>query len=109
MIIFLLLTIAVALLAAAYWALAKGQTSFGVRLEEVRLVPTNAPNKDERICADLLVRIAGGFTFALNLVAWYILAGQMLQCVDSPMVLPVGDLSMRVPSATLRAKAREEV
>jgi hypothetical protein len=51
-------------------------------------------------------QIAGGFTFALNLIAWYILAGQLLQCVDFPVTLPVGDLSTRLPSASSRARAQ---
>jgi hypothetical protein len=59
-----------------------------------------------KCCADFYIQIAGGFTFALCLVAWYLLAGQILQSVDSIIALPVGDLSTRVPSASGRALAK---
>jgi hypothetical protein len=63
-------------------------------------------SQENKSCADSSIQVAGGFTFALCLVAWYLLAGQILQSVDSVIVLPVGDLSTRVPSASGRALAK---
>jgi len=36
---------------------------------------------------------AGAFTFALTMMIWYLLAVQLLEAVDFPLSLPVGDLS----------------
>jgi len=101
--IFFLLTIAVALLAAAYWQLAQGRAELGVKLEKVSACHRRG-KKDAMLT--VYFQIAGGFTFALCLVGWYLLAGQLLQSVDSPVAIPVGDLSLRVPSASLRARAK---
>ncbi|KIW83886.1 hypothetical protein Z517_03132 [Fonsecaea pedrosoi CBS 271.37] len=46
---------------------------------------------------------AGAFTWALTMMVWYLLAVQLLECVDFPLTLPVGDLSGFIKGKSERA------
>lgn len=51
---------------------------------------------------------AGGVLFTLSLVGWYLLASLMLQALDFPFDLPVGDLTI-IPSGSSQRKAAEDM
>ncbi|OJJ36201.1 hypothetical protein ASPWEDRAFT_156679 [Aspergillus wentii DTO 134E9] len=54
------------------------------------------------------LQIAGGaFNFALCMPVWHIFMVQMLDAVDFPISLPVGDLSTVIPGKSQKAKARQ--
>ncbi|KAM3538327.1 hypothetical protein ARSEF1564_008752 [Beauveria bassiana] len=72
--IFLLLDIALFLLAGAYWKAAAGDMQAFHALEAT----------------------TGGFVFILCIFGWYLLFAQLLRSVDFPLDLPVGDLSERL-------------
>lgn len=57
----------------------------------------------------VLLQAAGAFNFALCIPIWHIFLTQILEAVDFPFRIPVGDLSSVVPgrSQRIRAKARE--
>ncbi|KAJ5610851.1 hypothetical protein N7510_007570 [Penicillium lagena] len=57
--------------------------------------------------AATLQQYAGGFNFALCLPIWHIFVAQILEAVDFPISLPVGDLSTIVLGKTQKAKKRE--
>ncbi|KAM3523523.1 hypothetical protein NHJ13051_005029 [Beauveria bassiana] len=72
--IFLLLDIALFLLAGAYWKAAAGDMQAFHALEAT----------------------TGGFVFISCIFGWYLLFAQLLRSVDFPLDLPVGDLSERL-------------
>lgn len=51
-----------------------------------------------------LQHAAGGLTFVVSLLGWYLFFVQLLAAVDFPLNLPVGDLSRLVKGASERAK-----
>lgn len=54
-------------------------------------------------------RIAGGaFSFIASLVAWYLWFSMILESVDFPIALPVGDLSKYVKGRTELQKAKTD-
>ncbi|KAH8806071.1 GPR1/FUN34/yaaH family-domain-containing protein [Xylogone sp. PMI_703] len=77
-IIFLFLDVALLLLAAAYWCNAEGKTAAGERLNVA----------------------AGACVFVFCVFGWYLLFAQLLQALDFPFSLPVGDLSTRFKGAS---------
>jgi uncharacterized protein len=83
----LLLVIAFSTLAGTYFHLALGNAALAGRLQ---------------ICG-------GAFTFALSMCIWYLLAAQMLEAVDFPLSLPVGDLSHLIPGKSIRRPKQEHV
>jgi len=85
MMIFLLLIPAFGCLAGAFWKL--GQH-----------VPDAAT-------ATTLLHAAGGLTFVISLLGWYLFLVQLLASVDFPLNLPVGDLSRVIKGASERASA----
>jgi len=86
-VIFLFLDLALCLLAAAYWTLAEGNTALGGQLEVA----------------------AGACVFVFCMAGWYLLVVQLMQAVDFPLSLPVGDLSTRFKGAAARRKARGDI
>ena len=76
----LLLVIAFSTLAGTYFHLAIGNVALAGRLQ---------------ICG-------GAFTFALSILVWYLLFAQMLESVDFPLSLPVGDLSTTIPGKSIK-------
>ncbi|MCJ1321246.1 hypothetical protein MMC15_006590 [Xylographa vitiligo] len=86
-IIFLFLDLALYLLAAAYWTLAEGNTALGAQLEVA----------------------AGACVFVFCMAGWYLLIVQLMQAVDFPLSLPVGDLSTRFQGGAARRKARGDI
>ncbi|CEJ95024.1 Putative Transcriptional activator of ethanol catabolism AlcS [[Torrubiella] hemipterigena] len=78
--IFLFLDIALFVLAGAYWKAAEGDVQAFHRLEIT----------------------SGAFVFVFCVFGWYLLFAQLLETVDFPLDLPVGDLSGRI--LTSRAK-----
>lgn len=76
----LFLVIAFGTLAGTYFHLALGNVALAGRLQ---------------ICG-------GAFTFALSICVWYLLFAQMLESVDFPLSLPVGDLSSVVPGKSIK-------
>ncbi|KAI9804503.1 MAG: hypothetical protein M1825_001402 [Sarcosagium campestre] len=74
-----------AFLTATYWQIADGAAAAGARLQ-----------------------IASGvFSLLAVLPGWYIFIAQMLESLDFPFSLPVGDLSTLIKSASERKHARE--
>lgn len=60
--------------AGAFWNLAEGNDAMGAKLSVA----------------------SGALTFALTAMVWYLLFIQLLEAVDFPLTLPVGDLSQRI-------------
>jgi len=58
--------------------------------------------------ASKLQTCGGAFTLILSLFVWYLLLVQMLEAVDFPFTLPVGDLTSIVPGKSLRTPARRD-
>ena len=79
--IFLLLVPAFCCLAGAFWLLAEGTTAAAAK-------------------ALTCQHAAGGLTFAVSLLGWYLFLVQLLASVDFPLNLPVGDLSRFVKGAS---------
>jgi uncharacterized protein len=84
--IFLLLVPAFGCLAAAFWKIAQGTPS----ALQTALKAQHA---------------AGGLTFAVSLLGWYLFLVQLLASVDFPLNLPVGDLSRFIKGASEKAKS----
>jgi succinate-acetate transporter protein len=55
-----------------------------------------------------LQKTAGAFNLALCIPIWYIFIAQILDAVDFPITLPVGDLSTVVLGRSQKARKREE-
>ncbi|KPI36018.1 Protein alcS [Cyphellophora attinorum] len=70
--------------AGAFWNLAEGNVEIGGKL----------------------VVASGACTFALTSMVWYLLAVQLLESVDFPVTLPVGDLSKVIKGKSERAQAK---
>ncbi|KAK3621072.1 hypothetical protein LTR56_022998 [Elasticomyces elasticus] len=83
--IFVLLEIAFWLLTAGYWKAASGDAA----------------------AFATLAKATGACLFALDVLGFYLLFAQLLQAVDFPLDLPVGDLAHLVPSKTKLAKRKE--
>lgn len=81
-----LLTITFGLFAGTYWQMALGEVAFAEKLQVV----------------------AGAFNFALNFPIWMIFITQVLDAVDFPYSLPVGDLSKRIPGKSQRLRREED-
>jgi len=71
--------------AGAFWNLALGNVHAGERLTIA----------------------AGAFTWALTMMVWYLLAVQLLEAVDFPISLPVGDLSTVIKGKKERMLKRD--
>ncbi|OJJ57943.1 hypothetical protein ASPSYDRAFT_153100 [Aspergillus sydowii CBS 593.65] len=84
-----LLVITFGLTAGSFFQLANGAEELGERLQVA----------------------AGAFNFALCIPIWHIFLTQILEAVDFPFRIPVGDLSSVIPgrSQKIRAKAKEGV
>ena len=82
----LLLGTAFTLLAAVFWKITEGTP-------EALLTATHVQHG------------AGGLTFVVSLLGWYLLIVQLLASVDFPLNLPVGYLSRFVKGASEKAKA----
>ncbi|RFU24449.1 hypothetical protein B7463_g11889, partial [Scytalidium lignicola] len=78
--IFSTLTFALICLAASYWCIGHGNPSAGNKLQKA----------------------GGALTFAVCVMAWYYLLSLLLESVDFPLRIPVGDLSRRFEGATAR-------
>ncbi|KIX94350.1 uncharacterized protein Z520_10060 [Fonsecaea multimorphosa CBS 102226] len=83
--LFALIIIIAELLAAAYWSLADGAVSR----------------------AENLLKGAGAVTFILSAFAFYLLFTILLEAVDFPLTLPVGDLSTRFKGKRGRKAEKE--
>lgn len=84
--IFLLLVPAFGCLAAAFWKIAEGTP-------EALHTALKAQHA------------AGGMTFAVSMLGWYLVLVQLLASVDFPLNLPVGDLSRFIKGGSEKAKA----
>lgn len=80
--IFVTLDVALWLLVGDYWKLAEGDTVMALKLQHA----------------------AGALTFTFCMFGWYLLISLLLASLDFPFVLPVFDLSTRIPSATVMKK-----
>ncbi|BCS25009.1 uncharacterized protein APUU_41453S [Aspergillus puulaauensis] len=85
--IFVFLEAGVLLLAASYWYLAQGLQEAALRLEKA----------------------GGACVFVFSVAGWYLLFSIMLQSVDFPISLPVGDLSTRFEGKSAREKRAAEI
>jgi uncharacterized protein len=83
--IFLCLVPAFTCMAATFWKIAEGTPS----ALQTALKTQHA---------------AGGLTFTVSLLGWYLFFVQLLASVDFPLNLPVGDLSRFIKGASERAK-----
>ncbi|KAJ5036952.1 hypothetical protein NUH16_004833 [Penicillium rubens] len=59
------------------------------------------------VLAAKLQKAAGAFNFALCIPIWHIFIAQILDAVDFPITLPVGDLSTVVLGKSQKARKRE--
>ncbi|KAK3069400.1 hypothetical protein LTR53_012289 [Teratosphaeriaceae sp. CCFEE 6253] len=84
--IFVLLEIAVWLLVAGYWNASAGNA----------------------VAFAKLAKASGACLFALDVLGLYLLFAQLLQAIDFPLDLPVGDLSHIIPSKSRRAKKHKD-
>ncbi|KAH0536296.1 hypothetical protein FGG08_006811 [Glutinoglossum americanum] len=84
-VIFLTLAVAFPMLAGADWQLAQ---------------------KNVQIAQDLQ-KIGAAFLFVTSIAGWYAFIGSMLQCVDFPFDLPMGDLHI-IPSGSDKRKLKGE-
>jgi hypothetical protein len=84
--IFLFTVLGLELLAGAYWSIGAGKAELAVRL-------THA---------------AGGATFVVDMLGWYLFMVLVLASVDFPFDLPVGDLSKYIKAGSERRKLREQ-
>jgi succinate-acetate transporter protein len=84
--IFLLLVPAFGCLAGVFWKIAQGTP-------EALATAVKAQHA------------AGGLTFVVCLLGWYLFFVQLLASVDFPLNLPVGDLSRFIKGASEKAKA----
>jgi len=85
MMIFLLLVPAFGCLAGMFWKIAEGTAAAAAT-------------------AGTLQHAAGGLTFVICLLGWYLFFVQLLASVDFPLNLPVGDLSRFIKGASERTK-----
>ena len=83
--IFLLLVPAFSCLAGTFWKIAEGTPA-------------------ALSTATSLQHAAGGMTFVVCLLGWYLFLVQLLASVDFPLNLPVGDLSRFIKGASEKAK-----
>ncbi|KAK6363891.1 uncharacterized protein PV06_09715 [Exophiala oligosperma] len=74
------LTVGFGCFTGVYWNLAEGNHEMAARLQKV----------------------GGAFVFALCAIVWYLLFSELLESVDFPIALPVGDLSQVVPGMKRR-------
>ncbi|PLN80613.1 plasma membrane ammonium transporter [Aspergillus taichungensis] len=81
-----LLVITFGLFAGSYFQLALGATAMAEKLQV----------------------IGGAFNFALCMPIWHIFIAQLLESVDFPIAIPVGDLSTVVLGRSQKSKARQE-
>ncbi|KAI9812001.1 MAG: hypothetical protein M1827_004893 [Pycnora praestabilis] len=86
--VFLLFTLMLAFtfFTGSYWNLALGKT----------------------VVAHRLAVGAGGITFVTSLVAWYLFFSQLLEALDFPFQLPVGDLSHLIKGASEKESMKRE-
>lgn len=84
--IFLGLTPAFALLAAAFWNISLGEASAAMACQKA----------------------AAGLAFAVCLLGWYLFTAQLLAAVDFPVDLPVIDLSHLLKGGSDRKKQKEQ-
>lgn len=84
--IFFSLVLAFCCLAASFWHLAEGDATQALKLQHA----------------------GGGLTFVTSLAGWYLFTVQMLEAVDFPLNLPVGDLSRFVKGAKEKQRAKKE-
>lgn len=56
----------------------------------------------------MAIQASGAFTFALTMMVWYLLFIQLLDAVDFPIELPVGDLSHRIRSKSERLADKQK-
>lgn len=54
------------------------------------------------------LQAAGAFNFALCIPIWHIFIAQILDAVDFPITLPVGDLSTIVPGRSQKERKHQE-
>ena len=100
------LIIAFFTLAGTYFHLAVGNVAMAGRLQIVSALSHSCiwsfdPNTDS------LSKTGGAFTFALSLCVWYLLQVQMLEAVDFPINLPVGNLTVIILGRSIKALKRE--
>jgi uncharacterized protein len=89
--IFLLLDIALFLLTGAYWKAAEGNAEAFGSLSVV----SSLLHLYRIIQSDQHDQASGALVFAFCMLGFYLLFAQLLQAVEFPLDLPVGDLSTR--------------
>ncbi|KAF4991918.1 hypothetical protein FDECE_13860 [Fusarium decemcellulare] len=83
--VFLFIELAFIMLMASYWTLAEGNVALAEKCQKA----------------------AGAFTFIFCIFGWYLWLGMLLDAVDFPLRIPVGDLSTRFAGASERKKRQE--
>lgn len=86
-VIFITVDMAFILLSAEYWQLANGNTGTAGHLQTA----------------------AGAFAFVCTLAGWYLLIVILLDSLDFPLTLPVGDLSGFIKPKSARAAAKANI
>jgi len=100
--IFLFLDIALFLLTGAYWKASAGDL---VAFEKLEIVSWRVLSRVTTAANE--VQATGAFVFALCILGFYLLFAQLLESVQFPLHLPVGDLSSRVGNRKRKSAEQE--
>lgn len=100
------LVVGFCLVAASYFHNAVGNIAMGHNLHIVRPTdPRSIPSVHTNTTQN---QAAGALVFVISLLIWYLFIVQMLEAVDFPITLPVGDLSTVVPGKSQRMRRKAE-
>ena len=101
-IVLALLTCGLCCGAGAFWHFAEGELEKGANLVIVSSAMHPQPVTD-LVFANTTKQASGALTFAFTMMVWYLLAVQLLEAVDFPITLPVGDLSKVIKGKSEKA------
>lgn len=103
-----LLVITFSLFAATYFQLALGEIALAARLQMVRFIPLSPILHTPFLSNICSIQAAGAFSLALVIPIWHIFIAQMLEAVDFPIAIPVGDLSTVILGRSQKMQMRTE-
>ncbi|KMP09712.1 hypothetical protein CIRG_08945 [Coccidioides immitis RMSCC 2394] len=88
-----------------FFAVGSTYSPTGNPLEGQKTASFNATTALNHVAsAERLQVVGGAFTFGLCVLVWYLLLAEMLETVDLPISLPIGDLSSRIPVKSQRGQ-----
>lgn len=100
------------LYAAVHFYIALGNDALAAKMEMVCDENLNSKFTLYYVAVGTLLifsfKAAGACNFVLCIPIWYIFVAQMLESIDFPLVLPVGDLSELIQGRNQKAQKRTE-